>query len=68
VKGEVIGGRYRLDEWIGTCAMSEAWLAHDLELERSVAVKLLAAPTDRDASPARRRPSPPRRRHLDRRP
>jgi serine/threonine protein kinase len=48
VQGEVIGGRYRLDERIGTGAMSEVWLAHDLELERRVAVKLLAAATDRD--------------------
>jgi eukaryotic-like serine/threonine-protein kinase len=48
VQGEVIGGRYRLDERIGAGAMSEVWAALDLELERPVAVKLLAAATDPD--------------------
>lgn len=48
MNGEVICGRYRLDERIGAGAMSEVWLAHDLELERPVAVKLIAATTDRD--------------------
>jgi eukaryotic-like serine/threonine-protein kinase len=48
VEGEVIGGRFRLDERIGSGAMSEVWLAHDLELDRRVAVKLLGLATDRD--------------------
>jgi serine/threonine protein kinase len=48
VKGEVIGGRYRLDERIGTGAMSEVWAAQDVELERRVAVKLLGVATDGD--------------------
>ena len=48
MKGEVIGGRYRLDERIGSGAMSEVWAAHDLELERRVAVKLVGVATDRD--------------------
>jgi eukaryotic-like serine/threonine-protein kinase len=48
VKGEVIGGRYRLDERIGSGAMSEVWAAYDVELERRVAVKLLGVATDRD--------------------
>ena len=48
MKGEVIGGRYRLDERIGAGAMSEVWAAHDLELDRRVAVKLLGVATDRD--------------------
>ena len=48
MKGEVIGGRYRLDEHIGAGAMSEVWAAHDLELDRPVAVKLLGVATDRD--------------------
>jgi serine/threonine-protein kinase len=48
VQGEVIGGRYRLEERIGSGAMSEVWLAHDLELDRRVAVKLLGVATDRD--------------------
>jgi serine/threonine protein kinase len=45
----VIAGRYRLAERIGTGAMSEVWAADDPELDRTVAVKLLAA----DADPAR---------------
>jgi serine/threonine protein kinase len=48
VEGEVIGGRYRLEERIGSGAMSEVWLAHDLELDRRVALKLLGVATDRD--------------------
>jgi serine/threonine-protein kinase len=45
----VISGRYRLERRIGSGGMSEVWAATDLELERAVAVKLLAA----DADPAR---------------
>jgi eukaryotic-like serine/threonine-protein kinase len=45
----VIAGRYRLERRIGSGGMSEVWAATDLELERTVAVKLLAA----DADPAR---------------
>ncbi len=45
----VIAGRYRLELRIGSGGMSEVWSATDLELERTVAVKLLAA----DADPAR---------------
>ena len=47
MSGEIIGGRYRLDERLGAGAMSEVWAAHDLELERRVALKLLGATTDR---------------------
>jgi eukaryotic-like serine/threonine-protein kinase len=46
VTGEVICGRYRLERRFGLGAMSEVWAAHDLELDRAVAVKLLGAATD----------------------
>ena len=44
--GETIAGRYRLLEPLGRGAMSAVWLAHDDELERQVAVKVLAASAD----------------------
>ena len=45
----VIAGRYRLERQIGAGGMSEVWSATDVDLERSVAVKLLAT----DADPSR---------------
>jgi serine/threonine-protein kinase len=45
--GETIAGRYRLLEPLGRGAMSAVWLAHDDELERQVAVKMLAPTADR---------------------
>ncbi|MGE5272965.1 MAG: serine/threonine-protein kinase [Verrucomicrobiota bacterium] len=45
----VIAGRYRLERQIGAGGMSDVWAATDLDLDRSVAVKLLAP----DADPAR---------------
>ncbi|HEX5246522.1 MAG TPA: serine/threonine-protein kinase [Gaiellaceae bacterium] len=42
----LIAGRYRLDELLGRGGMSEVWAAADLELERRVAVKLLAPNED----------------------
>jgi serine/threonine-protein kinase len=49
VADSLIAGRYRLDRQIGSGGMSEVWAAVDLELERPVAVKLVAP----DADPAR---------------
>jgi eukaryotic-like serine/threonine-protein kinase len=46
VTAEVAAGRYRLMERVGV-GMSEVWSAHDLELDRDVAVKLLANDADR---------------------
>ena len=43
---EISGGRYRLEESIGRGAMSEVWAARDVELERRVAIKLLAPGAD----------------------
>ena len=50
---EVIAGRYRLIEPLGRGAMSAVWLADDDELERRVAVKMLAPTADRAAVRAR---------------
>jgi serine/threonine protein kinase len=47
VADEVIAGRYRLLEPLGRGAMSSVWLAHDEELARRVAVKMLAPSADR---------------------
>jgi hypothetical protein len=46
VPDEVIAGRYRLQRRLGGGGMSEVWLATDLDLDREVAVKLLAASAD----------------------
>jgi serine/threonine protein kinase len=44
---KLIRGRYRLEQKLGRGAMSEVWLATDLELDRPVALKLLAPNADR---------------------
>ncbi|HKP19510.1 MAG TPA: serine/threonine-protein kinase [Gaiellaceae bacterium] len=46
---QVIAARYRLEQRVGVGAMAEVWSATDLELDRQVAVKLLAP----EADPAR---------------
>ena len=43
----VFAGRYRLESLLGQSAMAEVWLAHDLELDRPVALKLLTPTADR---------------------
>ncbi|MEV7597429.1 serine/threonine-protein kinase [Kitasatospora sp. NPDC089797] len=42
-KGEVLGGRFRLDQWLGRGGFGVVWRATDTVLDRSVAVKLLLA-------------------------
>jgi serine/threonine protein kinase len=43
---EVIAGRFQRERLLARGGMSEVWLARDLELERPVAIKLLAARAD----------------------
>jgi eukaryotic-like serine/threonine-protein kinase len=45
---DVVAGRYRLVEQIATTGMSEVWRAHDLELDRPVALKLLGVGSQAD--------------------
>jgi eukaryotic-like serine/threonine-protein kinase len=47
--GEVIAGRYELEELVGTGGMSSVFRAHDRLLERRVALKILHEQYSRDA-------------------
>jgi eukaryotic-like serine/threonine-protein kinase len=46
MSGETVAGRYRLLEPLGRGPMSSVWLAHDDELQRQVAVKMLGPTAD----------------------
>ncbi|KXK61983.1 serine/threonine protein kinase [Micromonospora rosaria] len=46
-----LDGRYRLEQRIGIGGMSEVWHAHDMVLDRPVAVKLMSAGRDGDGVP-----------------
>ncbi len=47
--GDLLSGRYRLEDKIGEGGMGAVFTAHDAELDRKVAVKLLAAGLVNDA-------------------
>ena len=45
-RGDEVAGRYRLEELQGRGPMSEVWRAHDVTLDRTVALKLLSPTAD----------------------
>ncbi|MEZ4588965.1 MAG: serine/threonine-protein kinase [Gemmatimonadales bacterium] len=46
VAGQVIAGRYQVESRLGRGSFGETLLAHDVEAERPVAIKVLSRPTD----------------------
>lgn len=47
--GRILGGRYELGPLLGAGGMASVYWAHDRVLERTVAVKVLGPPFDRDS-------------------
>jgi eukaryotic-like serine/threonine-protein kinase len=49
LRGQILGGRYRLGEVLGVGGMAAVYLAEDRVLERQVAVKVLSPPYAQDS-------------------